>query len=62
MRGLCAGMSHETPMILSEIPELSLLGSERKNTLFPVGQIVITFAEWLIRSIPSPGEQLYHFS
>lgn len=48
----------ETPTVLSEIPELSLLGSERKNTLFPVGQIVITFAEW----VDLLGNSFIHFS
>jgi len=50
----------EIPTVWSEIPGLSLLGSERKNTLFPVGEIVITFAE-LIRTSPSLGEQHYPF-
>lgn len=48
----------ETPMILSETPELSLLGSERTNTLFRVDEIVITFAEW----VDLLGNSFIHFS
>lgn len=51
----------ETPMALREIPELGLFGSERKNTLFPVDQIVITFAPRLIRGSSSLEEQIYPF-